>query len=339
MKTKLLLIIILTLLFISFNSNAQTVLSPGDIAVFQAQGDNPDSFAFVTFVDIAAGTGIYFTDCGADATGFRSPNCTEGARKYTAPAGGLTAGRIVTFTGSETDFVTYSDAGITGNFLFSTGGDQVIAFQDATDATGGTNASANPTFLFIISYASTVFAGDKNDSNETGLPTGLSDTSSPATALALGAGPGADNEWDNVIYNGSYDFSSEADMAASIAAAKLAFSDLSNYYQTNTLDGTYTTAASNIPISLTLSPTLSNEVDASVAEFSIYPNPAISGEVTISSASNSEISVVAYDVLGKQVKNTALTNNRLDVSDLKTGMYILRITQDNATTTKKLMIR
>jgi len=84
--------------------------------------------------------------------------------------------------------------------------------------------------------------------------------------------------------------------------------------------------------------TLSNSsFDTNV--FSLYPNPTTNGRVTINSRSASTISVVAYDILGKQVKNEVLVNNTLNVSDLRTGVYILSITQDNATTTKKLVIR
>lgn len=52
------------------------------------------------------------------------------------------------------------------------------------------------------------------------------------------------------------------------------------------------------------------------------------------------MSVEAYDILGKRVKYQTLTNNTsLNVSDLKSGVYILKITQNNATTTKKLVIK
>ena len=108
MKTKLLSILVaLPILLLTTSAFAQTTLAPGDIAVIQLQGDDPDSFAFVTFVDIDAGTGIYFTDCGVTTAGqFRTPACTEGARKYTAPTGGLDAGDIIKYAGGGADFAT-----------------------------------------------------------------------------------------------------------------------------------------------------------------------------------------------------------------------------------------
>ncbi len=63
------------------------------------------------------------------------------------------------------------------------------------------------------------------------------------------------------------------------------------------------------------------------------------GAVTISSLNNEAINVQVFNILGKLVKNETLTNNTLNVSNLKTGIYILKINQNNASTTKKLVIK
>ena len=87
-----------------------------------------------------------------------------------------------------------------------------------------------------------------------------------------------------------------------------------------------------------LGATLSND-NFNVSEFSIYPNPTTNGKVTISSTNSEAISVVGFDILGKEVLSSQVSNNTLDVSDLKTGVYILKISQDNATMTRKLIIK
>ena len=84
--------------------------------------------------------------------------------------------------------------------------------------------------------------------------------------------------------------------------------------------------------------TLSNN-EFDLDKVSIYPNPTDSGFVTINSTTNGTLDVQVFDLLGKQVKNETLTNNTLDVSNLNTGMYIVKITQNNASITKKLVIR
>ncbi len=73
--------------------------------------------------------------------------------------------------------------------------------------------------------------------------------------------------------------------------------------------------------------------------FNLYPNPASKGYVNISSNNNATMAVNVFDVLGKQVLSQEVRNNRLDVTSLTPGIYILRATQDNAITTRKLVIK
>ncbi|WP_204344177.1 T9SS type A sorting domain-containing protein [Psychroserpens algicola] len=73
--------------------------------------------------------------------------------------------------------------------------------------------------------------------------------------------------------------------------------------------------------------------------FSVYPNPTSTGFVNITSANSDAISVSVYDILGKQVISSTLSDNRLNVSELQTGVYILKISQNNASVTKKLVIK
>ena len=84
--------------------------------------------------------------------------------------------------------------------------------------------------------------------------------------------------------------------------------------------------------------TLSTETFEQEANFSIYPNPTNTGSVTIKTNTNGEATVAVFDILGKQVITQTLTNNTLNVSNLKTGVYLVKISQNGATTTKKLVI-
>lgn len=74
-------------------------------------------------------------------------------------------------------------------------------------------------------------------------------------------------------------------------------------------------------------------------QIKIYPNPTQTGSVTFYSLNNQAITVHVFDILGKQVKNETLTNNTLNVSNLKSGIYIAKITQNNISVTKKLVIK
>tara|TARA_R110002012_G_scaffold296334_1_gene493602 strand:- start:838 stop:2490 length:1653 start_codon:yes stop_codon:yes gene_type:complete len=85
--------------------------------------------------------------------------------------------------------------------------------------------------------------------------------------------------------------------------------------------------------------TLSTDSFATNDKFSVYPNPVNNGIVTIKSNSNSAINVTVFDILGKQVLKSNVSNNTLNVSTLKSGVYILNINQNNTSITKKLVIK
>jgi len=84
---------------------------------------------------------------------------------------------------------------------------------------------------------------------------------------------------------------------------------------------------------------LSNETFELNQQIIVYPNPTSFGNVTIKSSNFSEMNVQVFDILGKQVKKETLTNNTLNVSDLKPGVYHVKIIQNNAVITKKLVIK
>jgi len=79
--------------------------------------------------------------------------------------------------------------------------------------------------------------------------------------------------------------------------------------------------------------------DVQLSDLKIFPNPSTTtGTVTISSRIAGEMNVAVYDVLGKQVINT-ITSGDLNVSTLKAGVYMVQISQEGATATKKLVVR
>jgi hypothetical protein len=76
-----------------------------------------------------------------------------------------------------------------------------------------------------------------------------------------------------------------------------------------------------------------------IAGLNMYPNPVSNGTLYISTNSSEAKSVSVYDVLGKQVLNTKTSNNAVNVSSLKGGSYIVKISEDGKTDTKKLIIQ
>ena len=79
--------------------------------------------------------------------------------------------------------------------------------------------------------------------------------------------------------------------------------------------------------------------DSLIEGFGLYPNPTSLGYVNLKSRNGSSFDVSVYDVLGKQVIKSSVTDGKLDVSSLNTGLYIMKISQEEATVTKKLVIK
>ena len=73
--------------------------------------------------------------------------------------------------------------------------------------------------------------------------------------------------------------------------------------------------------------------------FTMYPNAATSDVLNIVSATNQTKDVVVYDVLGQKVLQSQVTNSRLNIGALSSGIYLVQVTENGATSTKKLVVR
>ncbi len=85
-------------------------------------------------------------------------------------------------------------------------------------------------------------------------------------------------------------------------------------------------------------PTFSLE-DKFKDRFVVFPNPATNGFVNITSSSQSPKDIHVYDVLGKLLIKQTISGSRLNIQNLKAGVYILKVAQDGRSETKKLVIR
>lgn len=79
--------------------------------------------------------------------------------------------------------------------------------------------------------------------------------------------------------------------------------------------------------------------DYSLSNIAIYPNPASGNSLTIDVIEDVNISV--FDILGKQVlaNKVSRNDNQIDISQLNTGMYLIRLQTDNGSVTKKFIKR
>jgi len=80
-----------------------------------------------------------------------------------------------------------------------------------------------------------------------------------------------------------------------------------------------------------------NTKESSISNFEMYPNPS-NGEINLSS--NSIFDVIIYSINGEEVYSKANVNSKVVLNlDVTTGIYFVKVTQDNSTFTKKIIIK
>lgn len=78
--------------------------------------------------------------------------------------------------------------------------------------------------------------------------------------------------------------------------------------------------------------------DRNIAGLKLYPNPVTGGTLNVQTDLGDTKEVAIFDVLGKQVVKTS-TEGTVNVSNLKTGVYMVKITEAGKTATRKLVIK
>ena len=188
-----------------------------------------------------------------------------------------------------------------------------LTFSSSTVTDGGETGDLNigETYLVVVKYA--FKDGDLND--EVSLfvfPQGATITSEPATAdLGPFTGSAADAQvLQNVVlrqYNAS---------------------------QNVTMDGIYVRTEWNL-------------VDAGIAlstdnfalsQVSVFPNPVNNGVLNIISPTKERKEISLFDIRGRRVLKTTTEENSINVSQLKTGLYLLNIDINGNRKTSKIII-
>lgn len=77
--------------------------------------------------------------------------------------------------------------------------------------------------------------------------------------------------------------------------------------------------------------------DNLLASFKVFPNPVDGNIIRISTTQN--LKAIVYNLLGKELLKGSITeiNNTLDISTLKTGVYVLKVTTGTRAATKKFI--
>ncbi|MNE51256.1 hypothetical protein D3C80_1458760 [compost metagenome] len=82
--------------------------------------------------------------------------------------------------------------------------------------------------------------------------------------------------------------------------------------------------------------------DSKLASFNVYPNPSTDRNVTVAFGSTIEKGNIAiYSLAGAKVFETTMQENTqtVNLSDLASGIYIMKLQSGNNTSTKKLILK
>tara|TARA_R110002012_G_scaffold255010_1_gene434165 strand:- start:1409 stop:2407 length:999 start_codon:yes stop_codon:yes gene_type:complete len=323
MKTKLLLIISLVA-FIIQDVNAQFAL--GDIVFTGYQSDGPagnpsgedDQFSFLVLKNVTAGEQIAFTENGwLAAGGFRSGESTA-VLTFT---NNYTAGTQISI--ARLPFEARDNSGAIAGTLSGAGlnlaasGDQILAYNPANTPDSNANQSG---FIAAIQMNGD-WDTDATSSNTSAKPSIFDTLANSSIAIAP--------EIDNALYNCSIVSGTQSSLRAAIH-------NPSNW---NVDEAVPFDQPAPCTFTATLSTTNFTALDASIA---IVPNPS-KGIITIKNTGIALNKMVVSDINGRTIYienlNATKSNKTLNLTNvLKSGMYFVTITSDNASMTKKLIV-
>ncbi len=76
-----------------------------------------------------------------------------------------------------------------------------------------------------------------------------------------------------------------------------------------------------------------------IVGFKLYPNPAIADVVYVTTQNNNLKEVRVYDVFGELVLTEKLSTKAMNISRLSPGVYVVQVTENNKSITRKLVVK
>ena len=95
----------------------------------------------------------------------------------------------------------------------------------------------------------------------------------------------------------------------------------------------------DLKVSLTFNEVLSASSFNAIEGLTMYPNPLKGNTLYLTSTANADMSIQIFDLIGKEVLNSNVINNSVNVSSLNAGVYIVKVTEEGKTATRKLVIQ
>ncbi|WP_299322010.1 T9SS type A sorting domain-containing protein [uncultured Maribacter sp.] len=76
-----------------------------------------------------------------------------------------------------------------------------------------------------------------------------------------------------------------------------------------------------------------------IVGFKLYPNPAIADVVYVTTQKNNFKEVRVYDVFGELVLTEKLSTKAMNISRLSPGVYVVQVTENDKSITRKLVVK
>ena len=76
-----------------------------------------------------------------------------------------------------------------------------------------------------------------------------------------------------------------------------------------------------------------------IVGFKLYPNPAIADVVYVTTQNNNLKEVRIYDVFGELVLTEKLSTKAMNISRLSPGVYVVLVTENDKSITRKLVVK
>lgn len=294
--------------------------------------------SFVTVADLAAlrahvaanGAGKYYQVSSSPVVTYTR---TIRNQKYVQDtSGGILIDDNVTAPGVITTTVTAGDAisGLKGQSVLFSGLLQLTPVANVTVASSGNTVTPQVVTIAELNNASAITAGTYESklvqiNGVTFDTTTANFPASNATAANINLTIGSDVlTFRTAFSEANYMGTAKPTSATNIIALVGRFNTTSQVTSRSTSD-------LNVPLS-------SSSFD-NINGLTMYPNPVSGNTLYLTSTANAAMSVQIFDLLGKEVLKASVVNNAVNVAKLTAGVYVVKITEEGKTATRKLVIK
>ena len=84
---------------------------------------------------------------------------------------------------------------------------------------------------------------------------------------------------------------------------------------------------------------MNNLQNGEIAGFKLYPNPVLADVVYVTTEKNNLKEIKIYDVFGELVLTDRLSTKAMNISRLSPGVYVVQVTENDKSITRKLVVK